>query len=118
MTQSPDYILPITACLLQNRAGLSKKSLGFDINLWCSGFVNSLSVALSLINSETVNNCLIVCAKTYSKCIKNDDKINLSMFGDAASVCLLKKGGDFEIGPFEFGIDGQGVQNLTVKGKF
>jgi hypothetical protein len=40
------------------------------------------------------------------------------MFGDAVSVCLLKKGGDFEIGPFEFGIDGQGVKNLTVKGKF
>ena len=116
VTQSPDYILPTTACILQDKLNLSKKILAFDINLGCSGFVKSLSVATALINSKIVNNTLIVCADTYSKYIDKNDKKNIPLFSDCASVCYLKKGGNLQIGPFEFGTDGKGSNNLIVKG--
>jgi 3-oxoacyl-[acyl-carrier-protein] synthase III len=116
VTQSPDYVLPTSACLIQERVNLPKRSLGFDLNLGCSGFVNTLSVAASLINSDIVSNCLIICAETYSKYIVSDDRTNRPIFSDGAAVCLLRKGGDFKIGPFEFGINGSGSQNLIVKG--
>jgi len=60
VTQSPDYTLPTSACIIQNRSKLPKEMIAFDINLGCSGFVKSLSVASSLINTGSCKNCLIV----------------------------------------------------------
>lgn len=118
VTQSPDYALPTSACIIQEKTELSKTILGFDINLGCSGFVNSLGVAVGLIKSSTLNNCLIVCAETYSKYIDKNDRTTKTIFSDAAAVCLLEKNTNskFLFSPFEFGLDGKGASNLIVKG--
>lgn len=116
VTQSPDYALPTSACLIQDRSNLPKKMLAFDINLGCSGFVKALSVASSLISSGSCNNCLIVTSETYSKYISKDDRTNKPLFSDGAAVTLLNKGGDFEIGPSKFGVDGSGAKHLIVYG--
>jgi 3-oxoacyl-[acyl-carrier-protein] synthase III len=116
VTQSPDYVLPTSACLIQDRSNLPKQMIAFDINLGCSGFVKSLSVASSLINSGTCNNCLIVTSETYSKYISKGDRTNKPLFSDGASVTLVSKGGDFEIGPSKFGVDGSGAKHLIVYG--
>ena len=118
VTQSPDYALPTSACILQHELGLPINILAFDINLGCSGFVNSLSVATSLIDSSMLNNCLVVCAETYNKYIKEDDRTTRTIFSDASAVCLVEKNynSTFSIGKSLFGTDGSGANNLIVKG--
>ena len=69
VSQSPTNPLPTRACLLQNKLGISKNSLAFDINQGCSGFVYSLSIATSLIKNDLAERILIICSDHYSKYI-------------------------------------------------
>lgn len=118
-TQSPDYFLPTTACIMQDRLGLSKNIGAFDFNLGCSGFIYGLAMAKGFISSGIAKNVLLVCAETYSKFLNKNDKGNRTIFGDAASACLIsdkKEGFGAEILNFELGTDGGGAKNLMVKG--
>jgi 3-oxoacyl-[acyl-carrier-protein] synthase-3 len=115
-TQSPDYFLPTTACIVQNKLGLSTSIGALDFNLGCSGFVYGLGLAKGLILSGSAKNILLITAETYSKFIHPDDKSNKTIFGDAAAATLISselKG--FEIGNFVYGTDGSGADNLIVK---
>ncbi len=114
VTQSPDYLLPTSACILQSSLDLPNKTLAFDVNLGCSGFVNALSIATGLINTNICKNILIICAETYSKYINKGDRACLPIFSDGASSTLISSGGDFHIGPFMHGTDGSGAKNLIV----
>ena len=114
-TQSPDYFLPTTACLLQNRLGLSTRCGALDFNLGCSGYVYGLALAKGLIESRVANNVLLLTAETYTKYIHRQDKGNRTIFGDAASATLVSTHGFAEIGSFDLGTDGDGGKNLIVK---
>jgi len=115
VTQSPDYYLPTTACLLQDRLGLPKTCLAFDINQGCSGFVYGLGVATSLINAGLADQVLLLCGDTYTHYIQPDDRTCRPIFSDAAAAALIGRGGGVASGPFVFGSDGAGGQNLIVK---
>jgi len=115
VTQSPDYVLPTSACILQDRLGLTTNCMAFDINLGCSGFVNALSIAGSLIESGVVRKSLILCSDTYSKYIEKSDRTCRPIFSDGAAAILLEKSDADDIGPFEFGTDGSGYDRLIVK---
>ena len=67
VSQTSNYRIPTSACIIQNKLGLRKDIIAFDINLGCSGFIYALRMASSLIESKQVNNGLIVCADTYTK---------------------------------------------------
>ena len=67
VTQSPDYHLPTTACLIQTRLGLTKNIIAIDVNLGCSGFVTGLSLAKAVVVSGQAKNVLLLTAETYSK---------------------------------------------------
>lgn len=117
-TQSPDFFLPTTACILQNRLGLSTKCGAFDFNLGCSGFVYGLGIAKGLIETSQSKNVLLITAETYSKYIHPLDKSNRTIFGDAAAATLISstlsnKAGI--IGDFEYRTDGSGSEFLVVK---
>jgi 3-oxoacyl-[acyl-carrier-protein] synthase-3 len=117
-TQSPDYFLPTTACILQDRLGLSKKIGAFDFNLGCSGFVYGLGIAKGLISSGQAKNVLLITAETYSKFINPNDKKNKTIFGDAASVTLISSQPATSAGKilnFSYGTDGSGAKHLMVK---
>lgn len=117
-TQSPDYFLPTTACILQDRLGLSKRIGAFDFNLGCSGFVYGLGIAKGLISSGQAKNILLITAETYSRFIHPDDKKNKTIFGDAASVTLISSQpvtGAGKILNFSYGTDGSGAKHLMVK---
>lgn len=115
VTQSPDYVLPTSACILQDRLMLSKSCMAFDVNLGCSGFVYALSIAGGLIESGVVRNGLILCSDTYSKYIERNDRTCRPVFSDGAAAVFLE-GSDAEcIGPFEFGTDGSGYDRLIVR---
>ena len=115
VTQSPDYVLPTSACILQDRLGLSKNCMAFDINLGCSGFVYALSIAGGLIESGVASKGLILCADTYSKYIGKNDRTCRPLFSDGAAATLVERSDSNCIGPFELGTDGSGYEHLIVK---
>ena len=114
-TQSPDYFLPSTACLLQHRLGIPVTSGAFDYNLGCSGCIYGLAVAKVLVSAGIARNVLLLTAETYSKYLHPSDKSNRSIFGDGAAACLISTDGFAEIGDFVCGTDGSGAENLIVK---
>lgn len=114
-TQSPDYFLPTSACIIQERLGLNTSVGAFDINLGCSGFVYGLGISKGLIASGQAKNILFITSETYSKFIHPKDKSNKTIFGDAAAATLISTNGFAEIGNFEYGTDGKGAENLIIK---
>ncbi len=115
-TQSPDYFLPTTACLLQNRLGIPTSAGALDFNLGCSGFVYGLGLVEGLISSGQARNVLLITAETYSKFLNPTDRSVRTIFGDAAAATLLSASDSDEsfIGPFVYGTDGAGGPNLIV----
>jgi 3-oxoacyl-[acyl-carrier-protein] synthase-3 len=119
-TQSPDYLLPTTACLVQHRLGLSQGVGALDFNLGCSGYVYGLGLAKGLIESGQASNVLLITAETYSKFIRPNDLNVRTLFGDGATATLIRRdaGGNRatpSIGPLLFGTDGSGADNLIVR---
>lgn len=115
-TQSPDYYLPTTACILQHRLGLKTGIGAFDYNLGCSGYVYGLGLAKGLIESRQVKNVLLLTAETYSKYINPEDNSVWSLFGDAATATFITAvDTDMEgIYGLTYGTDGSGAGNLIV----
>ena len=114
-TQSPDYHLPTTACILQDRLGLRKDIGALDFNLGCSGFVYGLSIAKGLIATGVAQNILLVTAETYTKYLRKSDKSNRTIFGDGAAATLIQKDEAKENFQFILGTDGSGYDNLIVR---
>jgi len=114
-TQSPDYFLPASACIIQERLGLSKDIGAIDFNQGCSGFVYGLSLAKGLILGNIVKNVLLLTAETYTKRLHVKDKGNRTIFGDGASATLISAEGFAEIGEFCLGTDGSGAEHLIIK---
>ncbi len=115
-TQSPEYFLPTTACILQQRLGLNVKNGALDVNLGCSGFVYCLSLAKGLIESKLASNVLIVTSDTYNKYIHEEDYTNRFIFGDAAAATILDKADAERLSSFDFGTDGTGAEDIIVRG--
>ena len=114
-TQSGDYFLPSSACLLQDRLGLSKHCGALDFNLGCSGYEYGLAMAKGLILAGIAKNILLLTAETYTKYIHPQDKGNRTIFGDGASASLISTEGFAEIGEVVVGTDGSGAENLIVR---
>ncbi len=114
-TQSPDYHLPSTSCIIQDKLGLSTKCGAFDFNLGCSGYEYGLAVAKGLIVGGIAKNVLLLTAETYTKYIHPQDKGNRTIFGDGATATLISDSGFAEIGEFCLGTDGSGAEQLIVK---
>ena len=114
-TQSPDYFLPSTACILQDRLGIPTSAGAFDYNLGCSGCIYGMAVAKGLIAAGIAKNILLLTAETYNKYLHPEDKSNRSIFGDGAAACLISTEGFAEIQDFVLGTDGKGADNLIVK---
>lgn len=114
-TQSPDYFLPTSACILQNKLGLKTSIGAFDFNLGCSGFIYGLAIAKGLICAGLAKNVLLVTSETYTKHLHKLDKGNRSIFGDGAAAALISESVDIKIHDFALGTDGSGYDNLIIK---
>jgi len=113
-TQSPDYFLPSSACILQHRLGLKTEMGALDFNLGCSGFVYGLYMAKQFIASGTARNVLLITADTYTKYIHPQDRSVRPIFGDGAAATLVGPVAAGGIGPFVLGTDGAGAAKLIV----
>jgi 3-oxoacyl-[acyl-carrier-protein] synthase-3 len=116
-TQSPDYLLPTTACLVQKELKLPSHCGAIDINQGCSGYVYSLGVAKGLIETGQANGIIIINADTYTKYIASNDKTVKTLFGDAAAATYIGKMQSEVplIRNFVYGTDGSGAGNLICK---
>ncbi len=114
-TQSPDYTLPTTACILQNRLGLRTDIGAFDFNLGCSGYVYGLAIAKGLVTTGVASNVLLLTAETYSRHLHPRDKGNRTIFGDGATASVISSDGWGEIRNFALGTDGSGAENLIIR---
>ena len=114
-TQSPDYKLPSSACIIQDRLGLGTKCGAFDFNLGCSGYEYGLAVAKGLVVAGIATNVLLLTGETYNKYIHCRDKGNRTIFGDGATATVVSTDGFAEIGEFSLGTDGSGAKSLIVK---
>lgn len=114
-TQNPDYKLPTTACILQDKLGLKNSCIAFDINLGCSGFIYSFVTAGSFIKTGMVNKAIIITVDLYSKLIDYTDKNTASIFGDAAAATLIEKcKEDSGVIDAVFGTDGSNADKLIA----
>jgi 3-oxoacyl-[acyl-carrier-protein] synthase III len=115
-SQSPDYPLPSTSCVLQARLGLNQSVGAFDFQLGCSGYVYGLQLAHLLVTGGEARNVLLVTADTYSKYIHPQDRTVRMLFGDAAAATLIGPAApeDRGMGPFVVGTDGEGAEKLIV----
>jgi 3-oxoacyl-[acyl-carrier-protein] synthase-3 len=115
-TQSPDYFLPTTACIIQDRLNIPTTAGAYDFNLGCSGYVYGLGQAEGLIATGQASNVLLLTAETYSKFIHKADRSVRTIFGDAAAATLVSaRESDLPfVGPFVYGTDGSGAKNLMV----
>jgi 3-oxoacyl-[acyl-carrier-protein] synthase-3 len=117
-TQSPDHLLPATACLLQERLGLARSCATFDFNLGCSGFTYGLWLARALIKSGSARNVLFLAGDTLTKYCAPDDMGTIAIFGDAGSAALISTSSDralAHIGPSVIGTDGRGGEHLMIR---
>jgi 3-oxoacyl-[acyl-carrier-protein] synthase-3 len=115
VSQTPDYVAPSTACVLQYRLGLSVDCLAYDINLACSGFVYGISAALSYLSNRSINRVLLLCGDTVSKHCSPEDRGLVMLSYDAGSAVLIDKDANMtDQASFKLRTNGQGYRSLIV----
>ena len=113
-TQTPDRPLPSTACILQDRLGLSGAA-AFDMNAACSGFVYSLTVGSQFISTGAYRNILVVGVDVVSPCTDWTDAQTIIFIGDGAGAAVLQPTeADKGIIAWKLGSDGSGKNSLTI----
>ena len=114
VTQTPDYITPATATLLQNELGLPKTALAFDINLGCSGYVYGLSVVASLLSRMPGVRALLLVGDIATATISDRDKSTTPIFSDAGSATALEYDAKATTMTFNMGSDGAGSDAIII----
>ncbi|GAB4285801.1 MAG: ketoacyl-ACP synthase III [Marinilabiliales bacterium] len=102
VSQSRDYLLPATACILQNRLNLPKTTLAFDIDLGCTGFIYGLSVVSGLLQSGQLKKALLLVGETPMRSSSYRDKTTYPLFGDAGIACAIEYSENYENSYFHF----------------
>ena len=115
ITQTPDYRLPASACLIHKRLGLKRECIAFDVNLGCSGYVFGIHLVASIMQHPSVKRGLLLAGDTMNKVVSNDDRSTAMLFGDSGSATILErtdKSSD-EI-KFSLKTDGKGFKHIIV----
>jgi 3-oxoacyl-[acyl-carrier-protein] synthase-3 len=115
VTQTPDYRIPATSILLQDRLGLEKATACFDINLGCSGYVYGLSIAYAYVSQDGIKKALLLVGDTVSKFVSVKDKATSLLFGDGGSATLIEKKDEFRDSYFSLNSDGSRNEFLKIK---
>jgi len=114
MSQTADYRIPATACVLQHRLGLPKETMSFDISLGCSGYLFALSTAFAYASLPGINRVLLLDGETFSKIVNRRDKVDWPLYGDAGTATLIEKGEEYGQSTFLLYTDGSGMDTLKI----
>ncbi|AYF43493.1 MULTISPECIES: beta-ketoacyl-ACP synthase III [Halobacteriovorax] len=110
---TPDYKLPNTACILQQKLGITNKCAAIDIAAACSGFVYGINMVTGLIKMGAIKNALIVGSEMLSREVNWEDRNTCILFGDGCGVAIIganEDGDDSDILSLELGADGSGKE--------
>lgn len=116
ISQTPDYRMPATAFLLQERLGLPKTTMAFDLSLGCSAFLYGLSVGYSLLQQPHIRKVLLLDGETRSKVYSPKDRKTAFLFGDAGAAILLEKGEKYGNSYFSLNSDGSMADTIKIEG--
>jgi 3-oxoacyl-[acyl-carrier-protein] synthase III len=114
VSQSPDYILPATSIILQDRLGLSKNTMAFDIQLGCSGYLYGLSVVSNLMSTGKFKKGLLLAGDVSSFSQAKTDKSTYPIFGDAGTATLLEYNSEAKPMHFNLQSDGSGYKAIMI----
>lgn len=116
VTQSGDYILPATSCVIQKNLGLSKSCLAFDVGLGCSGYVYGLAIVGSLLSSGSIRRALLLSGDSSSRMAAPTDRSTALLFGDVGTATAIEYTAkdDGKVWSFVGGTDGEGYRNLII----
>ncbi len=114
ISQTPDFRLPASACVLQHKLGLPVSCIAFDVNLGCSGYPYALWLGMTMIQSGAAKRVLLAVGDTISKVVDPDDRATAMLFGDAGTMTALQVSQDEGQAHFILGTDGRGAENLIV----
>ena len=117
VSQTPDYLMPATGAVLQNRLGLPQTAITFDINSGCAGYIHGLYLAASLIAASGLKRVLLLAGDTSTRLVDPDDRALRVLFGDAGSATLIEKDPQARPISFVMGTDGSGAKCLIVEKK-
>ena len=115
VSQSPDYFLPSTAVILQDKLGLSKNTVAFDINLGCSGYVYGLSVVGQFLQNGNFRKALLLCGDKSTISTNYQDKSTFPLFGDAGSATLLEFDKSADEWFAHLASDGSGKDSIIIE---
>jgi len=115
ITQTPDYLIPCTAIILQNRLGLSTNCIAFDVNLGCSGYVYGLSIIAKILDGNNVKKALLLAGDKSSHSVNYKDKSTYPLFGDAGSATALEFDTNAKPMYFKLNSDGSGYDTIIVR---
>lgn len=114
VTQTPDYYLPATSCILQQRLGLDEECYTLDISLGCSGWVYGMSVLTTLLSSGQMRKGLLLCGDTILKICSRQDKSSWPLFGDAGTATAFEYDPKAEPMHFHLATDGSGYEAIII----
>jgi 3-oxoacyl-[acyl-carrier-protein] synthase-3 len=114
VTQTPDYVLPATACSLHGRMGLATGCAAFDVNLGCSGYTYGLWMAAHLIAGGGASRVLLLAGETPSRVVNPLDRSARPLFGDAGTATIVEADPAAGEIRFVFGTDGTGQNDLYI----
>lgn len=114
VSQTPDYKSPGTSIIMQDRLGLKKSTLVYDVNMSCSGFIHGLLMAYSFLQSSSFNNIMVMVGDTLSKITSVQDKGTGMLLGDAGICCVVGKGEQYGTSYFSMNTDGSNLQSVIL----
>lgn len=116
LSQTPDYRMPATSILLQNRLGLPMSTMAFDISLGCSGFINALSIVYAMMQNQGFHKALLLDGETRSKVYSRKDRREAFIFGDAGVAALIEHDEKFGESHFSLNSDGSRGNLIMIPG--
>ena len=115
ISQTPDYRMPATSVLLQNRLGLSSQTMAFDISLGCSAFVYGLSVVYSIMEKSNIKKALLLDGETRSRVYSAKDRKTAFLFGDGGTATIIERGDQYKTSYFSLNSDGSKEDLIKIK---
>lgn len=115
VSQTPDYRMPATSILLQNRLGLSMQTMAFDISLGCSAFVYALSVVYSIMERSGFRKALLLDGETRSRVYSPKDRKTAFLFGDGGVAAIIERDARFGKSYFSLNSDGSREDLIKIK---
>ena len=116
LSQTPDYRMPATSILLQDRLGLPMSTMAFDISLGCSGFISALSIVYAMMQNHGFRKALLLDGETRSKVYSRKDRREAFIFGDAGVAALIERDERFGTSHFSINSDGSRGKLIMIPG--